>query len=527
MPTITERRTLMGHENESSLSVVNRQSKHSKLFAEQVCEQFLDSIRRRVPYVPDQGHGFYISNGARIYPEVGGHPEWASPECSNPRDLAAYDQSCERLMLAGAQWLREDEGIEVDVTRHCIGVVTPNSITFSQHESYLSWTSRWFDFRQLLPHMVSRTIYAGAGCLSSDPNGCGFELSQRTRHLTKSVSDDTQSNRGIVCSRLRKATDRCPRGTWARLHQISKDSQRSPDAHYLTCGSTALVIHGLRIASFCKVIERLTIQDPVASIRDVSRNPLLQFKIPLKHGPSLTALEMQRILCDACARFVDRGDGPDWAPHLVNYWRTTLNLLDTNPLFLAPSHDAYLRWQIFNQQIRRAGATWRRVHLALRIVDQLRRAQPRHNLSKAIEAIERGKTLPDEMLVQLREAGFADQFDPLDLQLVMRLKAVDLDLHRIGGLYDQLRKAGTVSWSVIDENDVQRAMVEPPIDTRAAPRGQLIKQLANEPGWRCNWDGFYNDQTGSSHTLSDPFQLQAGPHGGTLTDESHLYDIPF
>ena len=39
-------------------------------------------------WLPDhRGSGVFLANGARFYTDAGDHPEYATPECSNPWDL--------------------------------------------------------------------------------------------------------------------------------------------------------------------------------------------------------------------------------------------------------------------------------------------------------------------------------------------------------------------------------------------------------------------------------------------------------
>nr|MCS5619543.1 proteasome accessory factor PafA2 family protein [Myxococcota bacterium] len=40
----------------------------------------------------------FLENGARFYQDTGCHPEYATPECSSPRQVAIYDQAGERIL---------------------------------------------------------------------------------------------------------------------------------------------------------------------------------------------------------------------------------------------------------------------------------------------------------------------------------------------------------------------------------------------------------------------------------------------
>src|SRR3990170_1998753 len=40
----------------------------------------------------------FLKNGARLYQDTGGHPEYATPECTNALDLISYDKAGERIL---------------------------------------------------------------------------------------------------------------------------------------------------------------------------------------------------------------------------------------------------------------------------------------------------------------------------------------------------------------------------------------------------------------------------------------------
>jgi hypothetical protein len=49
--------------------------------------------------VSQRGSGnVFLRNGARLYLDVGSHPEYATPECDNVMDLVAHDKAGERIL---------------------------------------------------------------------------------------------------------------------------------------------------------------------------------------------------------------------------------------------------------------------------------------------------------------------------------------------------------------------------------------------------------------------------------------------
>src|SRR5688500_11293684 len=102
----------------------------------------------------------FLANGARLYLDVGSHPEYGTPECVAFLDLVIHDKAGERILeqlLSSASLQLRDEGI-----RGSVYLFKDNTdaagISFGCHENYL--TSRRDDFGHsavvLLPFFVSR-----------------------------------------------------------------------------------------------------------------------------------------------------------------------------------------------------------------------------------------------------------------------------------------------------------------------------------------------------------------------------------
>ena len=91
----------------------------------------------------------FLANGARLYLDVGSHPEYATPECDSIYDLVVHDKAGERILeqlLASAEQRLREEGI-----RGVIYLFKNNTDSagnsYGCHENYL--TSRRDDFGPL------------------------------------------------------------------------------------------------------------------------------------------------------------------------------------------------------------------------------------------------------------------------------------------------------------------------------------------------------------------------------------------
>ncbi|MDA8184360.1 MAG: proteasome accessory factor PafA2 family protein, partial [Actinomycetota bacterium] len=109
----------------------------------------------------------FLENGARLYLDVGSHPEYATPECDRLQDLVAHDKAGERVLdhlVSSAEARLREEGIRGTVYLFKNNTDSAGN-SYGCHENYL--TGRRDDFSHytevLIPFFVTRQIYAGAG----------------------------------------------------------------------------------------------------------------------------------------------------------------------------------------------------------------------------------------------------------------------------------------------------------------------------------------------------------------------------
>lgn len=495
---------LMGTETEYSVS--GRLPTGLAIQAEEVYALLNEALRHERLWMQDVngGRAVYLQHGGRFYMDSGGHPEYATPEVFNPVQAAAYDKAGEHLLtVARAHVLRHHPGMRVTVTKNNIGPILPDRVAWGCHESHTCWQPLDKAAPMMIPHLVSRTVYAGAGCLSARPGGIGFELSQRARHIVQVTGHETTSNRPIFGTRLRKAAD-FSRAGWFRVHLITKDSQRSPFGIYLTFGTTGLLF--LLINEGRKVGEGLALAEPVKALQAISLDPSLRVRVRLADGRQLTALEIQESYLGECEKALKEGWLPDWAHEVAGHWRATLEALARDPLSMARRLDPYTKCLIYEHELRRGGYTWAEVHAALRILDELRVKFP-DVLVRAVLA-ESPEGLPADLRPKFDDAMTAAQASisgMLDrLRFAVRLQALELNYHELGGLYDQLADAGQVESVVLSREDVERASREPPPGGRAALRAEGIRDK-REPGWVCDWRYLFHSASATFVDLRDPF----------------------
>ncbi len=498
---------LMGTETEYAVS---GRSGRAVLAPEEAFRLLNEALRGQRRWLPDAAGGWsaFFEHGGRLYMDSGGHPEHATPECATPAQVALYDKAGERLLELARQRVHAERPETVlTVVKNNVGPIHADEATWGCHESYTLWVRADRAAEQLVPHVVSRLIYAGAGCLSGRPGCEGFDLSQRARHLRQVVGIDTTSNRPIFGTRLRKASDHGA-GNWTRAHLIAKDSQRAPFGIYLTFGTTGLLFALVNAGR--KVGQGLALADPVKAAQTIACDPWLRARVPLADGRKLTALDIQEAYLAQCECAAPSDALPEWAPEVIGHWRATLEALRADPLRLAGRLDPYCKLLVFGHELRRAGYSWADLHGALALLGRLReRYTP--DVIRALLA-ETPWALPTEARA-LHAAAAAEaragQPGVLDrLRFAIRLQALELNYHELGGLYDRLAAAGQVDPVVLTPADVERATREAPPGGRAAVRAEYVKG-GDGDGWLCDWRYVYHAPTGRFVDLRDPFSGEA------------------
>ncbi|MBT1174991.1 Pup--protein ligase [Bifidobacterium sp. LC6] len=238
----------------------------------------------------------YLTNGSRLYLDVGSHPEYATAEARDPREALAQDLAGEKVMrnlaLKAQAKLRESYG------EHATIHVFKNNVdsaghAFGCHENYL--VRRFVPLEtiehQLLPFLITRQLFTGAGRMTSD----GFQITQRADFLDEAVSSATTRSRPMVNTRDEPHADP---DSFRRLHVIIGDSNRSQWATWMKLAVTHLVLCVIEEAfrqGEPSGFEQWAFAAPAQANRAVSRfldTP--DAELALASGQTVTALQLQR-----------------------------------------------------------------------------------------------------------------------------------------------------------------------------------------------------------------------------------------
>src|SRR5213596_760337 len=261
----------------------------------------------------------FLENGARLYLDVGSHPEYATPECDDITDLIAHDKAGERILeglLSAAEHRLHEEGIAGDIYLFKNNTDSAGN-SYGCHENYL--VSRYGEFSRLaevlIPFFVSRQVFTGAGKVQQTARGAVYCIAQRAEHIWEGVSSATTRSRPIINTRDEPHADA---EKYRRLHVIVGDSNMCESTTMLKVGSASLV---LEMVEGNTVMRDLTLENPIRAIREISHDTTCTRKVKLANGRELSALEVQTEYLEKTARFVERRGADEASTTLLDEWR--------------------------------------------------------------------------------------------------------------------------------------------------------------------------------------------------------------
>ncbi|MCZ7461315.1 MULTISPECIES: Pup--protein ligase [Streptomyces] len=394
----------------------------------------------------------FLRNGARLYLDVGSHPEYATPECDNVTELVTHDKAGERILeglLVDAERRLHEEGIAGDVYLFKNNTDSAGN-SYGCHENYL--VARHGEFSRLadilIPFLVTRQLLCGAGKVLQTPRGAVYCVSQRAEHIWEGVSSATTRSRPIINTRDEPHADA---ERYRRLHVIVGDSNMSETTMLLKVGATDLV---LRMIEAGTVMRDLTLENPIRAIREVSHDITGRRKVRLASGREASALEVQREYYEKAVDFVDRrGIRTGTVAQVLELWGRTLDAIEQEDLDrIGTEIDWVMKYKL------------------------IERYRAKHNMTMSHP----------------------------------RVAQIDLayhDIHRRRGLYYLLEKKGQAT-RICNDLKIFEGKSVPPQTTRARLRGDFIRRAQEQRrDFTVDWVHLkLNDQAQRTVLCKDPFR---------------------
>jgi proteasome accessory factor A len=378
-----------------------------------------------------------LTNGARYYVDHA-HPEYSTPECSDPMQAVLYDKAGERILARSMEAARRmlPAGQEIVVYKNNSD---GKGNSYGCHENYLVDRNVPFAIlvRNLIPWFVTRQVFTGSGKVGSEngADACEYQISQRADFFEEEVGLETTLKRPIVNTRDEPHAD--PQ-KYRRLHVIVGDANLCEVSTFLKVGTTAIVLSMIEDGF---VDKDLSVSTPVLAIKTVSHDPTCRATLDVAAFGTCTAIDVQWEFLRLARKYTDEFGfescgGSEHGPVVLDRWEQTLGALERDPFELDGQIDWVTKWKLLRAYVERDGLEWNDPKLELLAVQY-------HDVR------------PDR------------------------------------SLYERLVRAGKIE-RLVAENEVVEAMGYPPETTRAFFRGQCLARWADSVV-AANWDSLVLD----------------------------------
>jgi len=350
----------------------------------------------------------------------GAHPEYSTPECTNPREVVAYERAGERVAAECLRELARTRGGDKFVLYKNNTDGKGNS--YGYHENYLLERSVPFDrvVRLLVPFFVTRQIYAGAGKVGAENHGhpAAYQLSQRADFFECLVDLNTMVKRPIINTRDEPHADPAK---YRRFHVIIGDANMAELSTYLKLGTTSIVLDLLEAGI---EVPGVDLDDPVRAIKEVSRDLDVKKTLKLTDGRVTTAIAVQRMYLKTALDFYACHELNQVTKDILVRWEEVLEKLEQDPVLLVRDLDWVAKRQMIYSYMDRKGCDWK---------------------------------------------------DP-------RVSLLDLQYHDVRpekGLYYALERSNLID-RLLQDSDIAKAEHTPPTGTRAYFRGHCLKKFGHK-----------------------------------------------
>jgi Pup amidohydrolase len=373
-----------------------------------------------------------LPNGSRYYVDHA-HPEYSSPECSNPRDAVIWDKAGERILEQSMEAVKAitPEGQRLFI---CKNNSDGKGNSYGCHENYLVDRRTPFPnlVKHLIPFFVTRQVFTGAGKVGAENSAekADYQISQRADFFEVEVGLETTFKRPIINTRDEPHAD--PE-RYRRLHVIVGDANMAELPILLKIGTTSLL---LQMIEDDFIADDMTLADPIHAMRAVSHDPSCRATIELRGGSSITAVDLQWEYLKLAKKYSAENEGSSTTELVLDEWERVLEGLERDPASLSSDLDWTAKLSVLEAYRERDNLPWD--HSKLRLID-----------------------------LQYHE------------------------VRRERSLYRKLLDSGKMN-RVVTDAEIEWAVDHPPEDTRAYFRGECLRRFSSRIA-AASWDSLIFD----------------------------------
>ena len=464
-----------------------------------------------------------LPNGARFYVDMG-HPEYSTPETSNPRDLVIVDKAGERIVDMAAR--SAGKGIKIWKNNS-----DGQGSSYGCHENYLMKRMGSEDFstklvRGLMPFFVTRQLFSGSGKIGmEEPSSLPWhgELGNFSGQpsTTKPYTQEVfERNRDRVINGLE---------TLDNFLANRPDFKQAADAVreiLKSCNDTGE-------PEFFQLSQRGDFFETEIGLQTTSNRPIINTRDE-PHADSSKYMRLHVICGDAnmCefATYLKAGTTALVLDLIEDGIAPNFDILNPVNSIKSISRDQTRRWPVWLKD----GKTTSAIEIQLAYLNAAKKAYAGRDKTTDNILLNWGNTLEALATDPMQLSGKIDWVTKLNLlaRLASRnqvtlthqtIKNAALQYHDVDqtqGLFYALQKRGAID-RIVTDAEIEHAITNPPIDTRAYLRG---KATAHDETSGIDWGGFDIRVAGKNHTvrLDEPFcgtKAQLGDLDGLSSEE--------
>lgn len=455
----------------------------------------------------------YLENGSRLYLDVGSHPEYATAEARDPSNALVHDLAGESIMRrladSAQDRLRKTHG--QNATIHLFKNNADSAgHSFGCHENYLvrRYVSLPAVNHQLLPFLVTRQIFTGAGLVNED----GFEITQRAMFLEDGVSSSTTRSRPMINTRDEPHADP---DEFRRLHVILGDSNRSQWATFMKLATTHLVLCVIEDAAKRGVasgFEVCSLSNPSAANQAISADLSC-------HKPAMALENIESFRSAQQHLHADSSTDCDSA-----FLRYEPNSQISSPETVSALEIQYLYWHLVAQFIEKH-------------TEEIEASLPEtsclyilNEWKRALDALSYGQIASlSDCVDWVAKYQLIKQMSTRNPMLSsIQKREIDLNYHDItnGTIYPSLVHHKLMN-TLVSDDAVQRALTRPPADTRAALRGTFIQcALRTGASFSCDWTHLKTTvPVHDEAEINDPFDYSGDEQYAELLKSMKRFEV--
>ncbi|MFZ0692340.1 MAG: proteasome accessory factor PafA2 family protein, partial [Acidobacteriaceae bacterium] len=204
-------------------------------------------------------------------------------------------------------------------------------------------------------------------------------------------------------------------------------------------------------------------------------------------------------------------------------WRSILDLLEDAPDSVTQTLDWAIKLALYTNHARNVGISWDSLPILNQAAALLKKPMPAEDpedseswriARPARRPATRSRVDSPEVDPLLHAHGL--QRSDLDHLMARRPEFFELETRfsQLGarGIFHSLDAAGVLTHRVPGVDNIDQAVTDPPAESRASIRGQVIRRLARESHLQCGWEQIVDYKERRVLDLSDPFTQEESWH---------------